>query len=380
MRSRDSIAGIIKIFKEEYYRQRPPTGNILRTFGALEKCRTAALGGHIDKCPSCSHIAISYNSCRNRHCPLCQGREREKWIRNRKEDTLDVNHFHLVFTLPDHLNALFLFDKTKMYSLLFKAARQTIEYFADAQGIQPGMTAMLHTWGSNLQFHPHLHCMIPAGGLDKEGKWKCFSNANNKNGYLFAVKAMSMVFRAKFMAALTRLNPPEKSLRKKLFDNPWVVFCKRPLKVGDVIDYLGRYSHRIAISNRRIVEVSDTHVTFQYKDYKSEAAIKNMTIEGVEFLRRFALHILPPGFVRIRHYGFMASCNKKKLQSAKNQTQKIKTEKNLDCSNSKEKKKDIDEPLRVNSFLCPICKKDYMVCLEIIPSIRAPPKEISTYS
>lgn len=343
---------------------------------ALSQCRTAALGGHVDVCPECGCMEISYNSCRNRHCPLCQGHAREKWIAARKRDVLPVKYYHVVFTLPDKLNPLILSHKKELYSLLFKAAWQTLGKFFRNKGLQGSMIALLHTWGSNLQFHPHLHCIVPAGGMDGEGKWRHLPGAGNDTPYLFPVKAMSKVFRAKYLALFPQEIKPQGHLRKILFEKEWVVYCKRPMKVGTVIDYLGRYSHRIAITNRRITHVDEENVRFTCKDYKQQGINKEMTLSPKEFLRRFCLHILPPGFVRIRHYGFLASSNKAKLEQIKQQTG-IQKESRVQADAQSIEKEDANE-LHPNSYLCPHCKKAYMVCIKIIPSAsRSPPVSLT---
>jgi hypothetical protein len=285
----------------------------LRTLHAVRRCRTAALGAHVDGCTSCGHLRLSYNSCRNRHCPRCQGNQREKWIQAREQELLPVPYFHAVFTLPDILNTLCLYKTKEVYSILFDTAWQVINTFGHDHkwlGAQSGMIAILHTWGQTLSLHPHLHCIVPAGGLTKQHKWKV---ARTNGKYLFSVKAMSKVFRGKFMAALKERLPRELSQQciNDLYKKEWVVYAKRPFQgPQSVIEYLGRYTHKIAISNHRIKNVEAGKVTFSYKDYRQRAVTKEMTLEATEFIRRFALHILPKGFVRIRHYGILSSTSK----------------------------------------------------------------------
>jgi hypothetical protein len=287
----------------------------LRTLSALRQCRTAALGGHVDACSECGHVRISYNSCRNRHCPRCQNMEREEWMLSRENELLPVPYFHLVFTLPDLLNPLALHQPAKLYKLLFDAAWQTMKTFAADHrhlGAQAGMIAILHTWGQTLSLHPHLHCIVPGGGITGSGKWKL---ARSKGKFLFPVRAMSSVFRAKFVAGLrksfTDLDP---GLCPALFGKPWVVYAKRPfMGPKQVIEYLGRYTHKVAISNHRLLSVENDQVTFAYKDYRQGGVKKQMRLEPPEFIRRFSLHILPGGFVRIRHFGFLSSRAKPRL-------------------------------------------------------------------
>ena len=241
---------------------------------ALSQCRRAALGGHLDACGDCGHVRISYNSCRNRHCPKCQGRQREAWISAREEELLPVPYFHVVFTLPSELNALAIEQSKGIYTLLFKAAWQTMQAFASDPkhlGAEAAMIAILHTWGQNLSLHPHLHCIVPAGGLTQQGKWR---SARSKGKFLFPVKAMSKVFRAKFVALL-RLYVKQSDLQlapglfKSLFSKKWVIYAKRPFGgPRQVIEYLGRYTHKVAISNHRIARMDTQRISFSYKDYR----------------------------------------------------------------------------------------------------------------
>ncbi|WP_026811193.1 IS91 family transposase [Arenibacter latericius] len=289
----------------------------LRTLHALRKCRTASLGGHIDRCnnPSCHRLHLSYNSCRNRHCPKCQGHKKKEWIRAREEELLNVPYFHVVFTLPSALNRLCLYEPKLIYSLLFKISWQVVQGFASNHkfmGATPGMIAILHTWGQNLSLHPHLHCIVPGGGIAQSGKWKY---AKNKGKYLFPVKAMSMVFRARFVASLRKEFPPQPTaFYENLFKHNWVVYCKRPfLGPAQVVEYLGRYTHKIAISNHRIKSLDTNGVTFTVKDYRNGGRKRLLRLDDAEFIRRFTLHILPKGFIRIRHYGILSSTKKREL-------------------------------------------------------------------
>lgn len=277
----------------------------LSTLSAVRRCRTAALGGHIDACDSCGNISISYNSCRNRHYPKCQGHKREEWIQAREADLLPVPYFHVVFTLPCELNELALHKPKEIYDSLFAASWQTHETFGKKKGLQLGMITVLHTWGHNLSLHPHLHCIVPGGGVDKEGNWQ---NVHADGKFLFPVKAMSKVFRAKYLAQIRRRTVLNKDLGEILFNKKWIVYTKRPFgNPKSVIEYLGRYTHKVAISNHRIKQVDDENVTFSYKDYRQKGLKKSMTLSHSEFTRRFSQHILPKRFVRIRHYGILSS-------------------------------------------------------------------------
>lgn len=278
----------------------------LRTLFAIRKCRTAALGGHIDACDECGNISISYNSCRNRHCPKCQGNKREDWIEARSTELLPVPYFHVVFTLPESINSLAIHSPKLVYDTLFEATWETLSTFGKNKQMQMGMIAVLHTWGQQLSLHPHLHCIVPGGGVNKDGIWK---NSKPDGKFLFPVKALSKVFRAKYCKKLKSKSPIQyEQIRQELWQKEWVVFAKKPFgSPKAVVEYLGRYTHKIAISNHRIKAIDDKTVRFEYKDYKAEGFKKQMTLTHEEFIRRFCLHILPKRFVKIRHYGFLSS-------------------------------------------------------------------------
>lgn len=338
----------------------------LRTLSALSKCRTSALGGHIDGCTSCGTLRISYNSCRNRHCPKCQGNEREAWIQAREKELLPVAYFHVVFTLPSELNVFCMQYPKLMYASLFDAAWDTINTFSKDEkhlGAVTGMISILHTWGQQLTLHPHLHCIIPAGGLTKQGKWKhCKTNGN----YLFPVKALSAVYRAKYIShlrkqvALFNANNEKqivlpKTIIESCFKKQWVVYAKKPFSgVNSVVEYLGRYTHKVAISNHRITEINNRNnsISFSYKDYKDGAKKKLLTLDAMEFVRRFSLHILPKSFVRIRHYGILSSTSKlKSINEIRKQLPPIK------------KVKTKRQKTPYNPLECPCCKKETMIRL-----------------
>ncbi len=287
----------------------------LRTLSAIKTCRTAALGGHIDACGECGSISISYNSCRNRHCPKCQGKNREDWISKRESELLPVPYFHMVFTLPEAINALAMHKPKKVYDILFEATWATLQTFGKNREMQMGMIAILHTWGQNLSLHPHLHCIVPCGGVNKDGHWK---NSRKDGSFLFSVKALSKVFRAKFCEKLKQKMPIEyQKIRGELWKQPWVVFAKRPFGSSkSVVEYLGRYTHKIAVSNHRIKNIDVQNVAFDYRDYRQNGLKKQMILSHHEFIRRFSLHILPKGFVKIRHYGFLSSTWKRKKLKA----------------------------------------------------------------
>lgn len=333
----------------------------LRTLHAIRKCRTAALGGHIDKCDhkDCGVLHLSYNSCRNRHCPKCQGHLREQWVSARENELINVPYFHAVFTLPQHLNGLCLQEPAKAYGILMKTAWETIRGFAAEPkflGASTGMVSVLHTWGQNMSLHPHVHCIIPGGGLTKSGKWK---HGKNKGKFLFPVKAMSKVFRAKFMAALRKEFVITPALAKKLMAKPWVVYCKRPFAgPKQVLKYLGRYTHKIAISNHRIRAIDQGLVSFAVKDYRHGGKNGLCKLSPQEFIRRFSMHILPKGFVRIRHYGLLSSSSKaEKLALAKEQAGSVEPEETT------------TKPLFKT---CPRCKKGNLITVAVFEE-RGPP-------
>ena len=282
----------------------------LRTLSAIKNCRTPQMGGRIEQCDSCGKQHLFYNSCRNRHCPSCQGHKREEWIKAREAELLPVPYYHVVFTLPSELNTLALHKPRELYSILFKTAWATLNQFGKTEGLQLGMISILHTWGQNLSLHPHLHCIVPGVGVDGSGNAK---KAGKNKKYLYCVEALSNVFRAKFVAEMRTLKLGKQSLYDKLFSKDWVVYAKSSFgSPKSVMEYLGRYTHKIAISNYRIKAIDDTHVSFYYKDYKQESKKKVMRLTHAEFVRRFAKHILPKRFIRIRHYGILSSTHKRK--------------------------------------------------------------------
>jgi len=332
----------------------------LRTLSALRSCRTAALGGHIDACTECGTLRISYNSCRNRHCSKCQGKKREEWILARNSELLPVPYFHLVFTLPEELNPFCLRRPEAAYGILFKAAWETLRLFGSNKHVTCGMIAVLHTWGQNLSLHPHLHCIVPGGGIDKNGKWK---NIRADGKFLFHVKALSKVFRAKYVSLLRKASILPEEAINSLFSKPWVVYAKRPFAhPSHVVEYLGRYTHKVAISNSRIISYENNGVSFSYKDYRHGGCKKVMELPDTEFIRRFALHILPSGFVRIRHYGILSSTSKKiTLPAVREQF----AEKEIGFIDMRKTKP-------FDPRVCPCCGKPAMVTVETLPS-RGPP-------
>lgn len=300
-----------------------------RALRAIERCRTAALGGELRQCDACGTQRYVYHSCRNRHCPKCQTLAKERWLERRRAELLPVPYYHLVFTLPHELNALAQGNPRALYAMLFAAAAKTLVEFGRNPrwlGGEIAATLVLHTWGQTLGQHLHVHCLVAAGALSAEGAW-----IPARRGFLFPVRALSIVFRAKFLAALgealgrtqlalsgttAALVEPRnrRAFLAELRAKPWVVYAKRPFAGPEqVLEYLGRYTHRVAITNERLVSADASAVRFRYKDTAHGRQRKTMALEPLEFLRRFALHVLPTGFNRIRHYGLLANRNKRAL-------------------------------------------------------------------
>lgn len=328
-----------------------------KTLRAITQCRTAALGGHVDACTECGSVHMSYNSCRNRHCTKCQGHKREEWIQKREEDLLPCTYYHLVFTLPPKINPLAMHKPKVVYNALFTSAWATLHQFGSREGLQLGMIAVLHSWGQNLSLHPHLHCIVPGGGVDDKGKWK---GQLRSDKYLFPVKALSKVFRAKYVQQLREKGIDDKALIESLFAKQWVVYAKRPFGgPKQVIEYLGRYTHKVAISNHRIAEVNEATVSFSYKDYKAAGVNSRMSLSNQEFVRRFAQHILPPRFIRIRHYGIVSSTWKRGKLQALQSTLQI-----------ERKAKPVNTLLRK----CPCCKTGTLITIEVFGQRGPPPQ------
>ena len=307
-----------------------------RVFFAIQACRTAVMGGHVRACDHCDHHEISYNSCRNRHCPKCQAMARAEWLKERAAELLPISYFHVVFTLPTEVAALAMQNKRLLYGMLFEAASQALMQIAanprHLGADQIGLLAVLHTWGQNLMHHPHLHCVVSGGGLSKDGnRWIA-----SRDYYFLPVKVLSRVFRNKYRALLLKafhrgelkfFGDLQALADARAFgryldaatSREWVVYAKRPF--GDatcVLKYLARYTHRVAISNNRLLSYQKGKVTFRYKDYAHESQQRTMTVSASEFIRRFLLHVLPDGFMRIRHYGYLANRHRReKLETCR---------------------------------------------------------------
>ena len=315
-------------FAGEYLKQNSATIGQHKVINSIISCKTGKLGYNIQACEDCGSMHYHYNSCGNRHCPNCQAVEKDKWLLTKKNDILPVKYHHTVFTVPAELRTLFKFNKKLLYNLLFKTVWETIESFSkDPRNkieADMGMIAILHTWKQDLEYHPHLHCIIPGGGITKNNKWK----ASASNGdYLFNTEALAKTFKGKFLDYLKKYRKEDKlifldlknqkaseyfyNLKEELYRKEWIVFSKESFKnKHSVFEYLGRYTHKIAISNYRIKEVTDKTVTFTYTDRADNYKKKIRTVDGIEFIKLFLQHVLPDRFMKIRNYGFLSSRNK----------------------------------------------------------------------
>ncbi len=354
-----------------------------RVMRAIESCRTAELGGHVDQCDQCGTLRISYNSCRNRHCPKCQSLEKQRWLEARQKDLLPASYSHLVFTLPERLRPLALRNQKVVYDLLFKAGSETlIELARDSKhlGAEIGFIALLHTWSQTLIDHPHLHCLVTGGGLSLDGKrW-----VSSREDFFIAVKVLSSLFRGKFLDGLKKAYEAgelkfagqieelkDASAFKKflsdLYHQEWVVYCKPPLKDPQkVMEYLGRYTHRVALSNDRLVKREGDQVTFRWRDSADSNRIKWLSLEAFEFIRRFLLHVLPDQFVKIRYYGILSHRSRKgKLLQCKRLLGVV-----MDHEPKEDPKETWEELLTritgVDPRICPHCRKGKMIQKELL--------------
>jgi len=387
------VQDIFAEYGEKYCRNHKLPIHIRNVVNNIVACRTSQLGGHVDECDECGHTRISYNSCRNRHCPKCQTLTKEKWLENRKDDLLPISYFHVVFTIPEELNYLTLTNQKELYSILFKATSETLlELSKDIKylGAEIGFTSILHTWGQNLMNHPHVHCIVPSGGLSLDGtRW-----ISTKKDFFIPVRVLSRKFRGKFLYYLKKeyyTNPKlkftgdvEELIDKdvfqcfidKLYRKEWVVYCKPPFSSAEhVLEYLGRYTHRVAISNNRIVALENGYVVFKWRDYRDNNKQKFMTVTAEEFIRRFLMHVLPSKFVKIRHYGFLSNRNRvTKLKRCK-RILKVTIKKKEDIS-----KLSIAELLfkltGIDLNKCPCCNGRMETRKKLDPRRAHPPDEI----
>jgi len=384
------IADVFNQYGQAYIDKHNLSQEEIKVINSISSCRTSKLGGHVDVCDSCGHLRISYNSCRNRHCPKCQGLLKEKWIEDRKKDLLPIQYYHIVFTIPNDLNDLALRNKNEIYSLLFKASAETLKELASDPkhlGANIGFISVLHTWGQNLMDHPHIHCIVTGGGLSLNSKkW-----VSSKKNFFIPVKVISSLFRGKFMYYLKHKYYNNKfvfpgkinSLQKEsnfqklvdiLYDKNWVVFSKPSFKNPKfVIEYLGRYTNKVAISNNRIIKMKNGKVTFKYKDYSDNNKTKFMTLDAFEFIRRFLLHVLPKRFVRIRYYGLLSNRFRKENLKLSRFLLNVFTN-NIDKPPAKESWQEILFRLTGKDLsICPECGKGKMIRKNELNYIRPSP-------
>lgn len=395
------VADIIRAhhqeFLQHYGSQLSPQQK--RTLTDLAQCRTAALGGHLERCDQCGHERAAYNSCRNRHCPKCQGAARRQWLADRQAELLPVPYFHVVFTLPHQLGPLALQNPRPLYGLLFRVAAATLQQVAASPqhlGAQIGVLAVLHTWGQNLMHHPHLHCVVPGGGLSPDGdRWiACKISRKTNQPFFLPVRVLSRVFRGKFLAGLRRLyERGELSFFGQMKDHAspeaferllsssackeWVVYAKRPFAgPQQVLRYLSRYTHRVAITNHRLQSHDGQQVEFGYRDYAQQGEEKTMRLTALEFLRRFLLHVLPLRFMRIRQYGFLSS----RHRTANLARCRRFLEGAAACSIPQALSDDRGEP--IDPWCCPACGSGRMITVGVLAvgELASPGKSLCAFS
>ncbi len=388
------VADILNRYGAVYTAQHTLPAYQLRLMRAIQLCRTCVLGGHLERCGHCDHQRISYNSCRNRHCPKCQNLARAQWIERRTGDLLPIDYYHVVFTIPEQLNPLALQNKAVFYNLLFATTTATLQTIArDPKhlGAEIGFFSILHTWGQTITHHPHIHCVVTGGGLSPDhSRW-----IHCRPGFFLSVRVLSRLFRRLFLEALQQafdkqrlsfkgaldgLAQPKafRSLLAPLSKCEWVVYAKPPFGgPRQVVEYLGRYTHRVAISNQRLLNVDNGQVTFQYKQYRATDRHKprQMTLSADEFIRRFLLHSLPPGFQRIRHYGLLAS--RRKLANLELCRQYLHAPP-VESPPAPEKKQALRDQLLAPVLRCPQCLVGVMVRIQFFPSATGPPRPVNT--
>lgn len=378
MRTRFELADAINLFGAGLAIKTKLTPLQTKVLGKIAVCRTAVFGGHEEACENCGTVRYSYNSCNDRHCPKCLASKQAFWIDDLVQNTLPEKHYHIVFPVPHQLNAICLHNQRMYYNLLFASVWHTLRSFGYSHyGVESGVVAVLHTWGQNLSLHPHIHCIVPAAGYTLDGSWK---NIGHSGKYLYPVHQLSSAFKGKFLDSLKRALRKQNELSlfyekvQQAYKTKWVVHCEPSLAgAKHVIKYLGQYTHRVAITNQRILNIADGKVTFLVKDYRNRAVQKPFTLDGVEFLRRFTMHILPRRFVKIRRFGIY------------NHT----TKRNLALQFVEEKRPDIDALIKkqqppetyverlerlsgINPCLCPVCNTGQMVKIRELPRIRSP--------
>jgi len=382
------LSDIIREYGPSYIKAHPLPCRVLKVINSIAQCRTSSLGGHLARCESCGYQQPFYNSCRNRHCPKCGSLAKERWLMARKEHVLPIVYFHTVFTIPDTLNPLALHNQWLIYNLLFMAGSETLlELGKDKKhlGAKIGVIATLHTWGQNLTDHPHLHCIVTGGGLSKDEKrWKYPKKLTNGDSFFVHVNVLSDLFKKKFMAYLQeayengdlKFEGQVDHLRSRaafwrftddLYKKKWNTYCKQPFSGAEsVLEYLGRYIYRVAISNKRLIKLENGRVIFKWRDYR-DGKEKVMSLDVFEFIRRFLLHVLPQGFFKVRYYGILANRNlKTKLKRCKTLL-KVRLSKSSEKLNWKEL---FFQITGTDLSLCPKCREGRMI---ILPLNHSPP-------
>jgi len=381
MRSDLEVADVVLRFGKQYIEKHHPSAEKMKVLFDIVQCRTSTLGGHEERCDCCPGVRYSYNSCGNRHCPKCLAAKQAVWIEKLIEETLSIKHYHIIFTVPHELNTICLFDKRMYYKVLFSAVWRTLHSFGYTHyGVETGALCVLHSWGQNLTLHPHIHCLVPAAGYTLNGKWK---HIGIQGKYIYPIFQLSNAFKGKFLDSLKRAL--QKHNKRSEFDSciqsaykkPWVVHCEPSMaKAEHVIRYLGQYTHRVAISNDRIIAMSDTHVTFIAKDYRDKAQKKLVSLTGVEFLHRFCLHILPKRFVKIRRYGIYNHTTKRNLElQFEPEVSKVE----MKLSDKKDNETAQVRIKRLTGFdigKCPKCKNGRMRIVRELPQIRSPARPV----
>jgi putative transposase/transposase-like zinc-binding protein len=388
------VADVFRRYGEAYRQEHGASLSMAqrRVMTAIEVCRTAVLGGHLEQCDHCGHQRNAYNSCGDRHCPKCQSLARAQWLEDRKSELLDTQYFHVVFTLPEQIAAIAYQNKRELYGILFRATAQTLlTIAADLKhlGAEIGFFAVLHTWGQNLLHHPHLHCVVTGGGLSADGsQW-----ISCRAGFFLPVGVLSRLFRRLFLEYLLKAFDASKleffsslqSLRDRssfldylapLREVEWVVYAKRSFAGPEqVLDYVGRYTHRVAISNNRLLDIAEGKVTFRYKDYRHDAQQKTMTVEAQEFIRRFLLHVLPEGFQRIRYYGLLANRYREQKLALCRELLDMPAPEPPPLEATEDYRERYEELTGCSLSECPVCHQGRMLVIEILP--RSPHRKMA---
>ena len=377
MKTKFELADVVRQFGNQLTVSERLNLRQVKVLNSIVSCRTAALGGHEEACDSCGTVRYSYNSCGDRHCPKCQAAKQAFWVDDLVRNTLPVKHFHVIFTAPHQLNVLSLHSPRLYYELFFLAVWHTLRLFGYTHyGVESGSVAVLHTWGQNLSLHPHIHCLVPAAGYTLDGQWKAIGKRGN---FLYPVHQMSEAFKGKFLDSFKRALRKQNELSlfyqqlEQAYQTKWVVHCEPSMAGAEhVIKYLGQYTHRVAITNQRILNISDQKVTFLAKDYRDNATKKPVTLDGVEFLRRFAMHILPRQFVRIRRFGIYNHTTQRNLA-----LRFCEPDKTIEALIKKQQPPEtnlerFERLTGINPCICPVCKKGKMVAIRELPRIRSP--------